>query len=82
VFVGFMLNGVVTRNPGLINTNKYLMESRFTIVADDSLGAFDYDNPMLDPYDRTTPLTNVLDVNGALIVGTHVTCPPGFPCVS
>jgi len=81
LFIGFMLNGVVTRNPGLINTNKYLVDSRFTVGMDDGFSDFDYDNPILDPFDRTTPLNNVLVINGASIVGTHVTCPPGFPCV-
>lgn len=81
LFVGFMLNGVVTRNPSLINTNKYLVDSGFTIVMADGLGDVDYDNPVLDPFDKTTPLNNVLMINGASIIGTHVTCPPGFPCV-
>lgn len=81
LFVGFMLNGVVTRNPGLINSNKYLVDSTYEISIDEELGAIDYDNPLLDPFDRTTPLNNVLIINGASIVGTRVTCPPGFPCV-
>ena len=83
VFAGFMLNGVVTRNPGLINRYKYQQNSLFTLQMDEasnSLG-LNYDNPVFDPVDRTTPLNNTLIVNGATVIGTHVTCPPGFPCV-
>jgi hypothetical protein len=76
-----MLNGVVTRNPGLITTNKYLVDSRFTVEMDGGFGDFDYDNPVLDPFDRTTPLDNVLVVNGISVVGTYVTCTPAPPCV-
>ena len=83
IFAGFMLNGVVTRNPGLINTNKYLQDSRFTAQIDDqSLSSgFDYDNPILDPFDKQTPLNNQLTINGYALTGQHVTCPSGFPCV-
>src|SRR5215471_11667819 len=50
IFAGFMLNGVVTRNPDLINTNKYLQASGFTaqIDAQSLSSGFDYDNPVLD----------------------------------
>ena len=83
LFVGFMLNGMVTRNPGLINQNKYLRESRFVVDLDDAVNPsdIDYDNPVLDRFDGVTPLNNVLVINGASFVGTSVTCPAGFPCV-
>jgi len=83
IFAGFMRNGVVTRNPGLINTDKYLQDSRFTAQIDDqSLSSgLDYDNPVLDPFDKQTPLNNQLTINGYALTGKHVTCPPGFPCV-
>jgi hypothetical protein len=83
VFAGFLNNGVVTRNPGYINANKYLQDSRFTLKIDDeSLSSgFDYDNPFLDPFDKQTPLNNQLTMNGDELTGKQVTCPPGFPCV-
>ena len=83
VFAGFMLNGVVTRNPGLINTYKYLQDSRFKLQIDDgSLSSgLDYDNPDLDPFDKQTPLNNQLTINGDALTGKRVTCPAGFPCV-
>jgi hypothetical protein len=83
VFAGFLNNGVVTRNPGYINANKYLQDSRFTLQIDDkSLSSgFDYDNPLIDPFDKQTPLNNQLTMNGDQLTGKHVTCPPGFPCV-
>jgi hypothetical protein len=83
VFAGFMLNGVVTRNPGLIKTYKYQQDSQFTLQSDDlSLSSgLDYDNPFIDPFDRQTPLNNQLTVNGDMLTGTQVTChPPGLPC--
>ena len=82
IFAGFMLNGVVTRNPGLIVTNKYLQDSRFAVTLDQKSTAFgvDYDNAILDPFDRVTPLNNTLLLNGAMVTGRRVTCPPGFPC--
>ncbi|MBA3567761.1 MAG: hypothetical protein H0W28_00190 [Pyrinomonadaceae bacterium] len=82
IFAGFMLNGVVTRNPGLINTNKHLRDSTFNIRADESslASGLDYDNPLLDPFDHVTPLNNQLQVNGDLFTGRRLTCPPGFPC--
>jgi len=79
LFVGFTLSGVVTRNPGLINRNKYLVDSRFTIVMDLGTGVFDYDNRVLDPFDRTTPLNNVLTINGASIVGNARDLSAGIP---
>jgi hypothetical protein len=83
LFAGFMLNGVVTRNPGLINQYKYVQESRFALEVDEEANSFgvDYDNPDLDPFDKITPLNNTLTINGDTVTGTHVTCPPGFPCV-
>ena len=74
---------MVTRNPGLINQNKYLRESRFVVDLDDAVNPsdIDYDNPVLDRFDGVTPLNNVLVINGASFVGTSVTCPAGFPCV-
>jgi hypothetical protein len=83
VFVGFMVNGVVTRNPGNIKTYKYLQDSSFTLRLDDeSLSSgLDYDNPVLDPADNRTPLNNQLTINGDTFTGKRVTCPPGFPCV-
>ena len=83
VFAGFLNNGVVTRNPGYIKANKYLQDSRFTLKIDDeSLSSgFDYDNPVIDPFDKQTPLNNQLTMNGDELTGKHVTCPPGFPCV-
>lgn len=82
IFAGFMLNGVVTRNPGLINTNKYLQDSRFTVRMDEQSGSFgvDYDNPVVDPFDKIAPLNNTLILNGAVVTGRRVTCPPGFHC--
>jgi hypothetical protein len=83
LFIGFMLNGVVTRNPGLLNQNKYLQNSTFVVNLLDEAGpvGIDYDNPVIDRYDGITPLNNVLQIDGVSFVGTHVTCPPGFPCV-
>ena len=83
VFAGFLNNGVVTRNPGYIKANKYLQDSRFTLQIDDeSLSSgFDYDNPVIDPFDQQTPLNNQLTMNGDELTGKHVTCPPSFPCV-
>jgi hypothetical protein len=83
LFVGFMLNGVVTRNPGLINQYKYALNSEFTLRVDREGEAFgiDYDNPYFDPFDHVTPLNNTLTINRDTVTGTHVTCPPGFPCV-
>jgi len=81
LFAGFMLNGVVTRNPGLIVTNKYLVDSRFAIEGDAPHMDIDFDNPVLDPFDGVTPLNNALAVNGVPFIGRHVTCPPGYPCV-
>jgi len=83
LFIGFMLNGVVTRNPGLINQYKYLHDSRFTLETDEEAQLFgvDYDNPVLDRFDGITPLNNTLIIDGTRLTGTHVTCPPGFPCV-
>jgi hypothetical protein len=83
VFAGFLNNGVVTRNPGYINANKYLQDSRFTLKIDDETlsSGFDYDNPLIDPFDKQTPLNNQLTMNGDDLTGKHVTCPPGFPCV-
>jgi hypothetical protein len=82
LFVGFMLNGQVTRNPSLINTTQYLQDSvfRLRVAAEDSSYGIDYDNPILDRFDGITPLNNVLRINRESITGTHVTCPPGFPC--
>ncbi len=83
VFAGFMLIGVVTQNPGLIKTFKYQQNSQFTLQLDDlSLSSgVDYDNPLIDPFDKQTPLNNQLTVNGDMLTGTHVTChPPGLPC--
>ncbi len=82
IFAGFMLNGVVTRNPGLINTNKYVRDSRFSISADEATlsSGLDYDNPLLDPFNHVTPLDNQLQVNEDLFTGKRLTCPPGFPC--
>ena len=82
LFVGFMVNGQVTRNPGNINTYKYLQESvfRLRVAAGDSSGGIDYDNRILDRFDGITSLNNTLVINGESITGTHVTCPPGFPC--
>lgn len=82
IFAGFMLNGVVTRNPGLINTNKYVRDSRFSIAADEATlsSGLDYDNPLLDPFNHVTPLDNQLQVNEELFTGKRLTCPPGFPC--
>jgi len=82
IFAGFMLNGVVTRNPGLINTNKYVRDSHFSITADEATlsSGFDYDNPLLDPFNHVTPLDNQLQVNEDLFTGRRLTCPPGFPC--
>ena len=83
VFAGFNANGVPTRNPGLINTYKYLQDSQFTLQLDDlSLwSGLDYDNPFIDPFDKQTPLNNQLTVNGDVLTGTQVTChPPGLPC--
>jgi hypothetical protein len=82
IFAGFMLNGVVTRNPGLINTNKYVRDSRFFITADEATlsSGLDYDNPLLDPFDHLTPLDNQLHVNEDLFTGKRLTCGPGFPC--
>jgi hypothetical protein len=82
LFVGFMLNGQVTRNPGLINTNQYLRDSdfRLRVAAEDSSYGIDYDNPILDRFDGITPLNDTLRINGESITGTSVTCPPGFPC--
>ncbi len=70
IFAGFMLNGVVTRNPGLINTNKYVRDSRFRITADDATlsSGLDYDNPLLDPFNHVTPLNNQLQVNEDLFM--------------
>ena len=81
-FAGFMLNGVVTRNPGLINTNKYVRNSFFRITADEETlsSGLDYDNPLLDPFDHVTPLNNQLQVNEVFFIGKRLTCPPGFPC--
>ena len=83
VFAGFLNNGVVTRNPGYIKANKYLQDSRFTLQIDDkSLSSgFDYDNPVIDPFDKQTPLNNQLTMNGDELTSKHVTCPPGFLCV-
>src|SRR5215204_3828444 len=84
IFVGFMLNGVVTRNPGLINSNKYPQDSRFEVEVNNEDGEsvdFDYDNPAIDPFDKITPLNSVLTVNGVTFTGKRITCPPGFPCV-
>jgi hypothetical protein len=83
LFVGFMLNGVVTRNPGLINQYKYAQNSQFTLRVGEEGDAFgiDYDNPLFDPFDHVTPLNNTLTINRDTVTGTHVTCPPGFPCV-
>jgi hypothetical protein len=82
IFAGFMLNGVVTRNPGLINTNKYVRNSLFSIAADEATlsSGLDYDNPLLDPFNHVTPLDNQLQVNEDLLTGKRLTCPPGFPC--
>src|SRR5262249_14831213 len=82
LFVGFIQNGQVTRNPGFIKTSKYLQDSHFRlrVAAEDSAGGIDYDNPILDRFDGITPLNNTLVINGESITGTHVTCPPGFPC--
>lgn len=83
ISAGFMLNGVVTRNPGLINTNKYVRDSRFRIMADQPTlsSGLDYDNPLLDPFDHVRLLDNQLEINEDLFIGKRVTCPPGFPCV-
>jgi hypothetical protein len=83
VFAGFMLNGQVTRNASNINTYKYLQDSQFTLRIDDATLSFglDYDNPILDPADKQTPLKNQLIVNGETLSDKRVTCPPGFPCV-
>ncbi len=77
-----MLNGVVTRNPSLINTNKYVRDSRFIIAADEATlsSGLDYDNPLLDPFHHVTSLDNQLQVNEELFTGKRLTCPPGFPC--
>jgi hypothetical protein len=76
-----MLNGQVTRNPGLINTTKYLKDSVFdlSVAARDSSYGIDHDNPILDRLDGITPLNNTLLINGESTTGTYVTCPPGFP---
>jgi hypothetical protein len=83
VFVGFMLNGQVTRNASNINTYKYLQDSQFILWLDDATlsTGLDYDNPVLDPFDKQTPLNNQLLVNGEALSGKRVTCPQGFPCV-
>jgi hypothetical protein len=82
LFVGFMLNGQVTRNPALIKTTQYLQDSifRLRVAPEDGSYGIDYDNPILDRFDGITPLNNVLRINRESITGTHVTCPPGFPC--
>jgi hypothetical protein len=84
LFVGLMLNGFVTRNPDLINQDKYVQDSQFTMNVDEEGNSFgvDYDNPYFDPFDHVTPLNNALMINGDTVIGTHVTCPPGFPCVT
>jgi hypothetical protein len=82
LFVGFMLNGQVTRSPDLINTTQYLQNSvfRLRVAPEDSSYGIDYDNPVLDRFDGITPLNNTLLINRESIIGTHVTCPEGFPC--
>jgi hypothetical protein len=77
LFVGFMLNGQVTRNPGLINTTQYLQDSvfRVRIGVEDNSNRIDYANPVFDRFDGTTPLNNTLRINRESITGTHVTCP-------
>jgi hypothetical protein len=82
LFVGFMLNGQVTRNPALINTTQYLQDSvfRLRVAPEDGSYGIDYDNPILDRFDGITSLHNVLRINRESITGTHVTCPTGFPC--
>jgi len=81
VFAGFLNNGVVTRNPGYIKANKYLQDSEFTLQIDDETlsPGFDYDNPVIDPFDQQTPLNNQLTMNGDELTGKHVTCPPRLP---
>jgi len=82
LFVGFMLNGQVTRNPALIKTTQYLQDSAFRlrVAPEDGSYGIDYDNPELDRFNGITPLNNTLLINRESIAGTHVTCPPGFPC--
>jgi hypothetical protein len=82
LFVGFIQNGQVTRNPGAIKNNQYLKDSvfRLRVAVEDSSYGIDYDNPVLDRFDEITPLNNTLLINGESITGTSVTCPPGFPC--
>jgi hypothetical protein len=83
IFGGFFTNGQVTRNPAQINTYKYVQDSQFTLRLDDATlsSGLDYDNPVLDPADKQTPLNNQLMLNGDAVTGKRVTCPPGFPCV-
>src|ERR1700674_5742315 len=66
LFVGFMLNGQVTRNPGLINTTQYLQDSVFdlSVAEGDRSYGIDYDNPILHRFDGITPLNNTLLING------------------